>query len=112
MTFRRAMQRAITYTGLVGITGQHALTEQAQKLIHKHITDSPEPKGWDNQIGTSLGLLASVKDRRALRSVPIGTNGWSINSAGYWQAVAGNVMTYAGHGSLVFVATKSTAPAR
>lgn len=91
--------RFITYTGRVGITGPHALAEEAQKWVHKHITDSAEPQGWDNQIGTSLGILASVKDQRRLGSMALSSIGWDIESAWHWQAAAGNIMTYAAIGA-------------
>lgn len=95
--------RTITFTGRIGITGPNAYAEQAQAWVHKHITDSPKPMGWDNQIGTSLGILAGVKDERGLGSEYIGKTGWGIRGAWYWQAVAGNIMTYAALGtSFVF----------
>lgn len=34
----------------LGVIGPASLAEHTQKFIHKHITDSDEPKGWDNQL--------------------------------------------------------------
>lgn len=92
-------ERSITFTGRAGITGRYSFAEEAQKFVHKYITDSEEPRGWDNQVGGSLGLLGSVKDRRALRPWDFGSAGWSLKPSWYWQAVAGNIMTYAALGA-------------
>lgn len=39
----------------LGIVGQHAYMEQVQKFIH-WLIGSPEPKGWENQIGSKVGI--------------------------------------------------------
>jgi lipid A 3-O-deacylase len=39
----------------VGITGEAAGGEAAQKFWHR-LTNSPEPRGWDNQLGPDLGV--------------------------------------------------------
>lgn len=33
-----------------GIVGPEAMGEETQKFVHKNISNSPEPKGWDNQL--------------------------------------------------------------
>lgn len=47
----------------LGVVGPQALGEQTQKFIHKNITDSPEPKGWDNQLKFEPGLILSWQRR-------------------------------------------------
>lgn len=39
-----------------GVVGPLALGEQTQKFIHNRISDSPIPKGWDNQIKNEPAL--------------------------------------------------------
>lgn len=34
----------------LGIVGPESLGEETQKFVHKHISNSPEPMGWDNQL--------------------------------------------------------------
>lgn len=47
----------------LGIIGPYALGEQVQKAVHKHITDSPLPKGWHNQLENEPGLMLSWQRR-------------------------------------------------
>ena len=39
----------------LGVVGQHAYMEDVQKFIH-WLIGSPEPQGWDNQIGSKPGI--------------------------------------------------------
>lgn len=43
----------------LGIVGPLALGEQVQKAVHRHITGSPVPQGWDNQLENEPGLILS-----------------------------------------------------
>ncbi len=47
----------------LGVIGPEALGEQTQKFIHKHVTDSPIPKGWKNQLEFEPGLIVSWQRR-------------------------------------------------
>lgn len=97
--------RSITFTALIGAIGPRAYAEPTQKWIHKHITNSPQPKGWDNQISGALGLLAMAEDRRESGSMRFSScgNGCGANSAWYWRAAVGNVMTYVGVGATLSI---------
>lgn len=46
-----------------GIIGPEALGEQTQKFVHKHISNSPIPKGWDNQLAFEPGIILSWQRR-------------------------------------------------
>jgi lipid A 3-O-deacylase len=46
----------------LGVVGPLALGEEVQSLVHKY-TDSPDPKGWDNQIENEIGLALSWSRR-------------------------------------------------
>lgn len=91
----------VTFTGnhsdeieaTLGIIGPAALGEPTQKWIHRHISNSPEPQGWDNQLHNEPGFMLAWQ-----RSYPryfAGTSGhfyWS--AAPYYGLTLGNVMTY------------------
>jgi lipid A 3-O-deacylase len=92
-----------TLSGQVGVTGPLSLAEPLQKLFHR-ILDRPRPQGWDNQLGGSLGVLASAERRSALAamSTTLGRH-VSVNTAGYWRLAVGNIQTYAAAGMAVVV---------
>lgn len=47
----------------LGVVGSEALGEPAQKFVHENISNSPEPKGWDNQIKFEPGVVISWQRR-------------------------------------------------
>jgi hypothetical protein len=83
-----------------GIIGPQALGEQTQKFIHSHISDSPTPKGWNNQLNFEPGLIASWR-----RRWPV----WYAQNIGAFRLriepdinlSLGNVYTYAGTGASI-----------
>jgi len=98
----------------VGCIGPCALGEQAQKFIHKYVTDSPAPQGWGSQIHNELGIEFRYEHAwRALRYVPgragdkqpgmLGENLFGVPLAfDLRPAVSvglGNIQTYAGLGA-------------
>jgi lipid A 3-O-deacylase len=97
---RRTLTTLATQAGL---TGRASLSAQTQKLVHR-LRDRPIPQGWDNQVGGSLGLMASAERRTALSalSVDLG-NQVELNTASYWRLAVGNIMTYAAGGVAVVV---------
>lgn len=89
----------------LGVVGPEALGEQTQKFIHTHITDSPTPKGWKNQLEFEPGVILSWQ-----RRWPRGPNGdWSVdfgddfrlNAEPNFNVSLGNVYTYAGTGLML-----------
>lgn len=89
-----------TITGQVGVIGPGSLAEQTQTWVHR-ATNSDLPKGWGNQIGGELGLLASIEKRYAIGEVAKTESSEKpveIRSTGYWRIAAGNIMTFAGAG--------------
>ena len=90
----------------LGVVGPEALGEQTQKFIHRHITDSPTPKGWSNQLDFEPGLILSWQ-----RRWPQGLGGnWYVDIGDDFRlraepgvnASLGNIYTYAGAG-LTFI---------
>lgn len=47
----------------LGVVGPYALGEQTQKFIHKHVSNSDIPQGWNNQLNNELGLNFSWQRR-------------------------------------------------
>jgi lipid A 3-O-deacylase len=89
----------------LGVVGPEALGEQTQKFIHSHITGSPTPKGWSNQLDFEPGVILSWQ-----RRWPQGPNGdWSVdfgndfrlNLEPNFNVSLGNVYTYAGSGIML-----------
>lgn len=81
----------------LGIVGPEALGEQTQKFVHKNITNSIIPQGWDNQLKTEPGVILSWRRR------------WPVWQMGEFaglrmrlepdiNASLGNIYTYAGTG--------------
>lgn len=86
----------------LGIVGPAALGEQTQKFIHRHVTDSPIPKGWSSQLDTEPGVIVSWQ-----RRWPRGINGdWTLDLGHKFRINAepnvnislGNIYTYGGAG--------------
>lgn len=89
----------------LGIVGPEALGEQTQKFIHSHITDSPTPKGWSNQLDFEPGVIFSWQ-----RRWPRGIGGdWHLDIGDDFRLRAepninlslGNIHTYAGTGLML-----------
>jgi hypothetical protein len=81
----------------LGVVGPEALGEQAQKFIHTHITDSPIPKGWSNQLDFEPGLILSGQRRWPMAlSKTIGDFHFGMEPN--VNVSLGNVYTYAGAG--------------
>lgn len=97
-------QRSLTtITGMIGVTGAASLAEPAQKTWHR-LLDRPHPEGWDNQVGGSLGIMATAEKRTArdALSVDLGRD-VRLNTATYWRLAAGNIQTYAAAGVAVVI---------
>jgi lipid A 3-O-deacylase len=43
----------------LGVVGPQAMGEQVQKFVHRHITVSPTPRGWNNQLEFEPGVILS-----------------------------------------------------
>lgn len=47
----------------LGVIGPEALGEQTQKFVHKHVSNSPKPRGWRNQLDFEPGIVMSWQRR-------------------------------------------------
>jgi len=77
----------------LGVVGPAALGKISQKFIHKHITDSPTPQGWANQIKNEPGfMLAWQRGWPMLVKGRVASNFVSLQP--YFGATVGNIRTY------------------
>ena len=76
----------------LGIVGPAAMGEWAQKSIHKHLTDSPDPEGWSHQLKNEPGfMLAWQRGWPMFMNGHIGDNFWALKP--YLGVTVGNVKT-------------------
>lgn len=83
----------------LGMVGPASLAEQTQKMIHRHLTDSPMPKGWSNQLKNEPGLILSWQRRwPSLWALDFGVADLRLAAAPSVNVSLGNVYTYGGTG--------------
>lgn len=98
----------------IGCMGPCAHGEQLQKWIHKYITDSPGPQGWDSQIHNELGIEFRYEHawtswrygparNDTKRPIAFGENWfgvpWALDLRPSVSVGLGNIQTYAGVGA-------------
>lgn len=86
----------------VGVIGPAALGEQVQKAIHRHVSDSPMPKGWRHQLKNEPALMLSW-ERSWPERYGIEAMGWNAGATPYIGATVGNVYTYANTGLMLYL---------
>lgn len=86
-----------TVEATLGVIGPLALGKQTQRFIHGHLSDSPDPRGWRNQLknepAVMLGWERRWPDQRRFRT--LGLKGSFSPHAG---VTLGNVYTFANAG--------------
>ncbi len=93
----------------LGVVGPQALGKQTQKFIHNHLTNSPDPKGWDNQLKTEPGVVISARRRWPILYAQNFDN-YRLRIEPNVNLSLGNVYTYAGTGlAAAFGPGKNTA---
>ncbi len=81
----------------IGVVGPMAMGRQTQSFVHKHISNSPAPMGWDNQLKNEPALLLSWQ-RRWPERYGFEALGLSAGADPYLGVTAGNVYTYTSGG--------------
>ena len=85
-----------TVSLLLGVVGPASLAEPAQKLVHE-LTDSQEPKGWDNQLNNEpLFQLGAGRKWRFLDGNITGSTDYDVIAA--VEGVVGNLSSNADAG--------------
>lgn len=80
-----------------GVVGPASLAEETQKFIHRHISDSPMPKGWSNQLENEPGLMLAW-ERTWPQYLSGEVAGLFGSVAPYTGVTLGNVYTFADAG--------------
>jgi hypothetical protein len=80
-----------------GIVGPWSLGEQVQKFVHNHISGSPSPKGWSNQLNNEPGVMLSWQRRHPFYYQK-NTGNHVASVSPHYGLTAGNVYTYANAG--------------
>ncbi len=81
----------------LGVVGPEAFGEQTQKLIHSHLSDSPSPKGWKNQLDFEPGLILSA-GRRWPGALHTDLGDYRLSADPNINFSLGNIYTHAGTG--------------
>ncbi len=89
----------------VGMVGPAAQGQSMQKWVHR-VIGSPDPQGWDNQIGNELALLLVYEQKwrnlHSLEALPlVGAAGLALDLSPHGSVALGNVFTYGGLGGTV-----------
>ncbi len=85
----------------LGIVGESALGKPVQKRIHKWV-DSPDPKGWDNQLKDEPAIMLSYE--RKWRGIwQLSPFGLGIDVTPHLGGSVGNVFTQAAAGATLRV---------
>ncbi len=83
----------------LGVVGPDSMAEQTQKFVHTHITDSPTPKGWSNQLDTEPGVILSWQRRwPSMWALDFDYSDLRLAATPNINASVGNVYTYGGTG--------------
>jgi hypothetical protein len=88
----------------LGIIGPEAFGEQTQKFVHKNISHSPEPQGWDNQLNFEPGFIVSW-GRRIPKALSTQIGPLHARVEPNFSIALGTIRTYAGAGATVILAS-------
>ena len=81
----------------IGVVGPSSFAEQTQTWVHK-IINSPEPRGWDNQLHDELGIML-VYDRQWQARYSSEVWGLDFDLSPHVGGTLGNVLTSAALGA-------------
>ncbi len=84
----------------LGVVGPEALGEPVQKFVHKNISHSPIPEGWDNQLDFEPGVILSWQ-RRIPYALDFETKGLYTRLEPNFNISLGNIRTHVGIGATV-----------
>ncbi len=89
----RTERRGDKFGLLLGVIGPSSRAEETQKFVHK-ITDSTEPKGWDNQLHDEPAFNIDYEHMWKLYDTSAdNVGGYSTDFSTYMGVSLGNIMT-------------------
>ncbi|MFY7961674.1 MAG: lipid A deacylase LpxR family protein [Elsteraceae bacterium] len=78
----------------IGVVGPSSLADTTQKFVHRSITGSQDPKGWDRQLHDEPGVIITYQRKwRGLYERTV--NGLGVDVTPYVGGNLGNVLTQA-----------------
>lgn len=86
----------------LGIVGPEALGKPTQRFVHKYVSNSPDPKGWRNQLDFEPGFIVSWQ-RRIPNALSYHTPYASMRLEPSVNISLGNIRTHAGIGGTVVI---------
>ena len=86
----------------LGVIGPEALGEQTQKFVHKHISKSPKPRGWRNQLNFEPGFMISWQ-RRIPYALSRDFDHFNARIEPNFSVTLGNIRTNAGAGATLIL---------
>lgn len=81
----------------LGIVGSHSIAQQTQKFVHRHVTNSPIPKGWSNGLNNEPALMFGWK-RSFPTTLEAHIASLYLNATPHYGLTLGNVYTFANTG--------------
>lgn len=87
----------------LGVVGDAAMGEQTQKFVHKHLTNSPKPEGWDNQIEFEPVFSVSWQRRIPYALTYDIANDLTVRFEPNFSLCLGTLRTYAGTGGTLIL---------
>lgn len=82
----------------VGVVGPASYAEHTQRFVHK-VTDSQNPKGWDNQLNTEPGIILTM-ERKWRSMYEFSPFGVGVDATPYAGFDLGNINTDASVGTM------------
>lgn len=86
----------------LGVVGPEALGEQSQKFIHKHVSNSPKPRGWRNQLNFEPGFMISWQ-RRIPYAISYDFSNINARIEPNFSVTLGNIRTNASAGATLIL---------
>lgn len=86
----------------LGIIGEEAMGEETQKFVHKYISNSPEPQGWDNQLHFEP-VFAMSWQRRIPYAMTFDSKYLNARIEPNFSVSLGTLRTYAGAGAMLIL---------
>ncbi|MGH1455622.1 MAG: lipid A deacylase LpxR family protein [Alphaproteobacteria bacterium] len=86
----------------LGVVGPEALGKPIQRFVHSHITGSPKPRGWKNQLNFEPGVMISWQ-RRMPYAWAYDSNYFNARIEPNFNITVGNIRTHAGFGGMLVI---------
>lgn len=84
----------------LGIVGPASMAQHTQRIVHQHVTGSPEPRGWYHQLDNEPGMILSY-ERKWRSYYAFDLFGYGVDATPSLGASLGNVYTAAETGFTV-----------